>query len=493
MELARIIGVLFPGLRASWLKKRAQLEHAERFYDAAKTTNYRPKRGANASGDAVMQQAGPRIRQLARYLDENLDLAIGVLDELVGNIVGVGITVEPMVKTRAGQLDAGTNQQIRDLWDEWTRRPEVTGELSFSEAERMICRSWLRDGETLVQHVTGTRFAHASRVPYSIELLEADFLPFELNDITARIIHGVEKNDWNQPVAYHLFKKHPGHSNTTATILTRDTKRVPAEQVAHVKFTRRIAQTRGVSILHGVLTRLDDVRDYEESERIAARVAAAMTGFIQRASDAYSGDSNAADPVTQMESGMIFQLGPGETVGTIGHDRPNTGLADFRAAMLRAVAAGTGTRFSAIARDFNGTYSAQRQELVEARPQYVRLLKYLVGVFYRPVYSRFIETAVLAGVLRPARGVDMATIAAADFRGPALPWIDPKKEIEAEALAVENGFKSRRQVIRDHGGNPDEVDAQLADDGDRQPTQPASDPAPAEDIPGDQAQAAANG
>jgi capsid protein len=51
-------------------------------------------------------------------------------------------------------------------------------------------------------------------------------------------------------------------------------------------------------------------------------------------------------------------------------DRPNPNLETFRNGQLRAVAAGSRGSFSSIARNYDGTYSAQRQELVESTEGY---------------------------------------------------------------------------------------------------------------------------
>lgn len=55
----------------------------------------------------------------------------------------------------------------------------------------------------------------------------------------------------------------------------------------------------------------------------------------------------------------------------------------------------------------------------------------------------------------------MNTLLDADFRGPTMPWIDPLKEIHAEEKAVQAGFKSRSQVIRERGSNPAIVNEQI--------------------------------
>jgi lambda family phage portal protein len=455
---------LFPGLALARMKTRIRLEAAKRVYDAAKSTAYRVLPTDQRSADAVMDQAKDKVRRWARHLDENHDLSIGVLDVLVNNIIGTGIMIEPMVKTRGGENAAQTNKDIRKLLKDWARRPEVTGELPFGEAQRLTCRAWLRDGEALIQHVRGPRFPHFSAVPYSMELIEADLLPFEAITGRDRVIHGVEKNAWGTPSAYYLFKQHPGNALAGLTTLrTDDLRRIRAADMVHLKFTRRFRQTRGVSIFHGVITRLDDIKDYEESERIAARVAASLTAFIKKGED-FTGEASAisGDRAFEMQAGMVFDnLQVGEDVGMIKSDRPNTGLGAFVQTQQRALAAGTGTNYSSIAKDYSGTYSSQRQELVESQPAYARLREYFIELLMRRVYQEFVSAAVLSGVLALPAGIDMETLFEADMRAPGIPWIDPKKEVEAEAVAIEQRIRSRTQVIRDHGGDPDVVEEQI--------------------------------
>ena len=354
---------------------KRELTEAKRLYEAAKSSQYHRIVSSSRSPDGVMDAARGKIRDWARYLDENHDLAIGILDELVNKIIGTGLVVEPMVRNSDGSLAQDTNAALRRLWEQWQRRPEVTGELPGAEVDRLLCRTWLRDGEALVQHVEGGRLQHLTPIPYSLELIEPDYLPFEMYGDNPRIVHGVEKDGWGRPIAYHLYKEHPGNSQFTAIGITGETVRVPRDRMVHLKFVRRLRQTRGVSVMHGIVHRLDDIKDYEESERIAARVAAAFTGFVKRNPDMINEDNaGATDRTLEMNPGMIIDdLLPGEEIGTLGTDRPNTGLKEFRSSQMRAAASGTGTNASSISKDYDGTYSAQRQEMVEAGPSYGRM------------------------------------------------------------------------------------------------------------------------
>lgn len=466
----------------------------ERAYDAATPSQYWNRPGDLKSGNAVMDHARWKLRSWARHLDENHDLAIGVLDDIVKKVIGCGIQVTPCVKRAGGQLHVEANKALSRLWSEWcTAMPESTRTLPWPQVEAMVCRSVYRDGEMLIQHLEGNApITHRSRVPYSIELIEADYLPFELMRESSasqnRIVHGVELTDWREPVAFWVYREHPGDigiQNFTGAGLAAaaDVKRVSADVLTHIKFTRRLGQVRGVSILHGVLRRLEDIKEYEESERVAARIAAAMCAVITKSTDFAGGGTlnDAGNRTMEMNPGMIFDnLLPGESVSMIGSDRPNTNLENFRNSQMRGVASGTGTSYSGISRNYNGTYSSQRQELVETWVGYELMREYLYGAFYRPIWQRFVRMAFAAGLVSRA-GIDLQTLFDVDFVGPAMPWIDPVKEVEAKVAAINAGLTSRHMAIRESQMDPALVDEQIESDPLRDILKPppAAAPAPA--------------
>ena len=451
----------------------------KRLYDAAISSDFHLSPTESGTADYVVNHAGYKLRDYARWLDENSDIAVGVLDTLVNNIIGTGVQIEPQVANRRGEPIQRINAQIRELWSEWTKRPEITGEVPWPEVQRLACRSWLRDGEIFSEHIDGPVRANRRRsLPYSIRLLESDWLPFETWNRQDNIVHGVEKDEDGMPVAYHFYKQQADPRWLTLASL-RDLRRVPAERVEHVKFSRRLNQTRGVTILHSVIRRLDDIKDMEESERIAARVAAAWTAAIIRNPtmiddvpsfnyDAESGadsSSRSNDRYFEMGPGTVWDsLLPGEDVKGIGLERPNNNLIEFLADQHRRIAAGTGASASSISKRYDGTYSAQRQELVESQPGYTRLRNYFICKFVQPIYERFLFWAVEAGQLNVSREVRPQTWMRADFRAPGMPWIDPQKEANANETAVKNGFKSRQMVIREMGYDPELVDQQIQGD-----------------------------
>lgn len=471
-----------------------QPDNVKRLYEAASSSDFHKPIQESGTADYVVNQAGARLRNYARWLDENNDITIGALDVLVGNIVGAGIQIDPQAVNRKGEPVDKFNQRVRDLWEQWKQRPDVTGDLSLEELQRLACRTWLRDGEVFIEHIDGPVRANQRRaVPYCVRAMEPDWLPFEKNDGKMRIVHGVQKDADGMPVSYHFLEEisEPLYWRYSASMSTRT---VPAERIEHLKFSRRLNQTRGVSILHGVIHRLDDIKDAEDSERIAMRVAAAWTAAIVRNPDMISSDPASfsvedgsvddryKNRYLEMGPGMVWDnLLPGEDIKSIGLDRPNTNLIEFLADQHRRVAAGIGASYSSISKRYDGTYSAQRQELVEQMPQYARMRNQFVTHFLRPIYERFLFWAIESGQLKPSREIKPETLYRADYRAPGMPWIDPKREMEADAVAVESGFKSRHMVIRERGYDPELVDQQLqADLFEKAEPQPATPPKPDE-------------
>lgn len=462
----RLISLFSPtaGLR------RAQARSVLAYYEAAQPSRLRKNRRERGSGNAAVLRAGSSLREIARHLEQNYDLARGVLNTLVVNTVGPnGIGVEPQPRNADGTINQELADQISELWKDWCKHPEVTKQHDYASMCRLLARSWFRDGEVFSQTVAGfiSTLDHGTRVPLSVEMLESDFVPMDKHSMAPVINQGIELNAWGAPVAYHVYLSSPLDGVTVSTAGT--TKRVPAANMLHVKHVDRIRQLRGVSVFAAVLNRFDDLKDYEESERIAAKIAASMAAFIKKGDPTMypmpdpNSPAGAEQRHLKFQPGMVFDdLKPGEEIGTIDTNRPNPNLETYRDAQLKAIAAGTGPSFSSVARTYNGTYSAQRQELVESYGTYATLAGEFIGRIVQPLYERFIATAIASGVLRVPANLKPGTVDDAAFMAPAMPWIDPKKEAEAWAMLEDRAYISGPEIIRKRGGNPRDVLQQQA-------------------------------
>ena len=97
-----------------------------------------------------------------------------------------------------------------------------------------------------------------------------------------------------------------------------------------------------------------------------------------------------------------------------------------------------------------------------------QLQKLIEGQLLTPIFRRFVALEVAASRL----DVNLDTIGDPVWLWPAWTQIDPKAETEADVLAVQNGFTSRRAVISKMGRDPDEVRAEIAADNFVPQTQP---------------------
>lgn len=455
------------------LRREAAQRAVRAYYESGESSRYRKKRTDRSSANAQTQRSAESIRAAARHLDENHDIASGILDVLVANTVGTGIQPEPQVQMADGKPAEELNRQLAKLFDDWRFRPEVTWQHDYYGLQRIVARSWLRDGEVFANRVIGpvSGIDHGTIVPYSIEALEADFVPYDLQDEDKGIAQGIEVSAWGRPRAYYVHRTHPGDNvrGLSRILGNKDTKRVPAETMMHLAFRKRLHQLRGISVFASVVNRLDDVKEIDECERIAAKVAASMAAYIKKGQpESYeAGDSTTESGGRSMtfEPGIIFDdLEPGEEIGTIDTKRPNNALIPFRDAQLRSAAAGVGAGYSSISKNYNGNFSAQRQELVEHYVLYQMLTGPIIYNFCQPVWDGFVDAAIASRKVVIPAGVDRDTIYDCTHTGPAMPWVDPEREVRARVLALQWKLTSRSRVIRESGRNPDQVNREIQRD-----------------------------
>ena len=445
--------------------KRQAARAAMAYYEAGEPSRLRKFYKQRGSANEVVQRGAAAIRTQARHLARNHDLARGALRVLVNNVVGPnGIGIEPQPRRPDGTIHAEYAEAMRQAWADWCRYPEVTHRLPWSRLQRAMARAWLRDGEVFAQLITGPRpdLDHGTAVPFSLEAFEADIVPLDLNDASKNIVQGIERNAWGRPKAIHVLKTDPAGISLTAT---GQTKRIPWDRALHLATLDHIGQVRGVSEFASVITRLEDIKDYEESERVAAKIAAMLTAYVKKGQpDLYQPTEDGEPRHLALQPGMIIDdLAPGEEIGMIDSSRPNPNLITFRQGQLRAIAAGLGGSYSSISKDYNGTYSAQRQELVEQWIHYAVLCDEFTGEICKPVWEEFVRAAHLSGAVPMPRDLKPGSETDALYTAQAMPWIDPLKEANAWATLVENGFSSEVEAIRRRGGNPKDVLEQIAD------------------------------
>lgn len=454
--LDRAIASISPRAGLDRVRSRAMF-NALAGYESSEPSRKRRFHRNSMAGDALSRISAVALRNQARHLDRNSDVVSGALDKLEDFIIGpTGVIVEPQPKTLDGRLHDGIAEELERAFEQWSQWPEVTWTYDRATMERMALRTDVRDGEVLGHLICGPQIGleYGTDVPFAVEMLEPDFLPHDFDDLAGSVRQGIERNTWGRPTAYHLYYTHPGDDRVGHNALAR--RRVIAENMLHLRRVKRIGQLRGISQLATVIARLQDLHEYENAERMAAKMAASLVLKLTRGEAGMFSPENSSDPlnppVYQMDGGMIVaNTAPGEDAEFFDSKRPNSGAGPWIEGELRRCSGGFGLSYSSVSRDYNGTYSAQRQELVENWPHYHAETGKFVAQWTRPVYQRFCRWWALSRRAELPADLDVSTLSDALYLGPPMPWIDPEKEANGQLILVQACFKSSTEVMRERG------------------------------------------
>jgi len=374
-------------------------------------------------------------------------------------LVGAGITPASVHPTPA------VRKLLGNTFAAWSDRADADGVTDFGGLQSAATAAMIGDGEAFF-HVIVTPDGLRLRL-FPAEMVDASHT-VELGN-GRRIVAGIEFDAAGNRVAYHVSPVRPTDTYTNYAPPVR----VRASDIIHLFRPLGAGQVRGISWLAPVLLRLSELDQLEDALLVGAKVAAMHAGFLVDQNGAATGENPYSDGQQSgsilesgLEPGTLKFLPPGWDVkfSTPQQAAESIGFAQLQ---LRAVAAGLGVPEHLLTGDLRGAnYSSLRAGLVAFR-QRLEQIQYhiLIPQLLRPVWERVLTLEVLRGSLdAPDFEWRMADYLAAEWYPPAQPWVDPLKDIQAEALAVQNGFRSRRQVVAAQGYGVEDLDAEIAAD-----------------------------
>lgn len=398
--------------------------------------------------------AGQPLATRAQHFARNNPWAAQAIEALTTSIVGSGIKPRPLHPDRA------VREALVSAWERWCDESDAAGRLDFYGMQALACRGLIEQGEAFARLIV-------SDGAVRVALLDPEQVARDVTTAPGapgvRIVGGIELDDLGRPLAYHV---RPGGAAWAAPV------RVPADDVMHLIRPLAPGQVRGVSWLAPALLRLHELDQYEDATLVRAKVAALFAGFVTDPNgDAAGLPGTMSGEVleTGMEPGSLLPLPPGADVKFSAPVEP-VQYGAYVKAHLRAVAAAVGVPYEHVSGDYEGvTYSSVRAALVEFRRRVEAWQFHLmVRQFCRPVWRRFVTLASLAGTV-PADGFarDPEPYLAAEWLPPRFDFVDPKKDIEAEVIAIDRGLKSRAMAVAERGYDIEEIDRQIAADRDR--------------------------
>ena len=407
------------------------------------------------------QEIGPELSMLrarSRDLVRNSAWGRRYVTLLANNVAGPnGIRLQGRVMRGQGLPNEVINNNIEAAWARWGQSATATVDqkLSFRDCERLAMMLWGGDGEVLIRIVPGFDNAFG----FALQFLDPDQLDETFNRPpepgTNAIRYGVEVDEWNRPVAYHLWPGHPSESSG------REREVIPAEQIIHLYKPSRVAQTRGVPEMVAVMSDINMLRGYYEAELVQARVAAAKGGFFVRKGE-HAGvavdPNDEQDHPLQMDAapGVFEELPPGMEFQAWTPEHPSTAFPEFSKTLLRGIASGVGISYAALTNDLSdSSFSSTKAGLLDERDAYRATQRWLIDHFHWRVYRAWVPMAVLSGHLDPR--VERERYFEVEWQPRRWDWVDPEKEIKAAAMAIQNGLASRSKVLGEQGQDFTEV------------------------------------
>jgi lambda family phage portal protein len=393
---------------------------------------------------------------------------------VAANVIGgTGVTLQARVYDAPKKPDTGANAAIERAWAKWAERGvcDVTGRLSFRDLETLVSKASARDGESLIRIVRGSAAGNA--FGFALQLLDVDRIDTQLVRAPANGVNeikmGVEVDSFGRAVAYWLRPYHPGELFMVDGSRIRDHTRVPASEVIHPFLADRPEQLRGVPWMHAAMTRLNNLGGYEEAAVIAARVGASKMGFFQTPDGTAPAEGEDEDgvPFTEVEPGQFGVLPAGTEFQPFNPDYPHQMYEQFVKACLRGVASGLGVAYHALANDLTSvSFSSIRSGTLEERDQWMSIQQWMIEAFHEVVYRNWLQAALAFGQVKLDNGSALSVAKIDKFSAHAWQprrwqWVDPKKDMEAKILAMENGLTSRQAICAELGVDFEDVLVQL--------------------------------
>jgi len=432
--------------------------------------------GSILGPNTLTLESWKKLIQRSRDAIRNYPVATSAIQRFESNMVGTGI------RPHFSHPNQEIRADIQAAWEAWVKKADFAGQLSFYGLQSLVARSIFEAGEVFCRyHVIDEPYAYCQ-----LSLIESEQVPVYINmavaghDPNTVIREGIVFDKTTEKrTGYYIYRSQPYDSIINPLLASQFTT-ISGEDMIQVMKPLRPGQLRGVPVMASVLQMLYDLEGYADAERLRKRLGAMFAFFIRKQNiddtvlpPAANGpvSNNPAIDFTRLEPGTVNELLVGEDI--VAPQVPETGdYSQFMTTELRRFAAAVGMTFEQLSGDYTKiNYSSARVALLEFRRQAEAFQNHiLIDQFCVPVLSRWLKEAVLSGALElPDDYIDdPSQYEACNWISDGFEWVDPYKEAMAAQLKVRSGFMSRSMIIRQNGYDPATIDAQIAEERQRE-------------------------
>ena len=401
------------------------------------------------------------------------------------NVVGEhGMRMQSHVKLPNGELDMDTNNAIEAAWAEFSQayNLDTAGQMNLQEMQETALSALVTDGEFFF-HVMDNK-----DYPHGLKVQEIDALripPQSSSRYRLAEKHEVYKNGiiFDKATGAPKFYSLNEDMLASYSVDVNVGKKVDASKMLHGYIKEQTGQVRGLPLGQTSAATLYMIGKYVEAALQNARIGATKIGFLTQESNeppairpkldeegnplvdedgnvVYEDALDGAE--IKLEPGTLNQLPPGYDFSDWSPEYPNQEFEGFMRVMLREAATGFQVPYADLSGDLTSVnYSSIRQGALETRENYKILQKVLINKFLSPLFKKWLPFALMKGIIvvngKPLSVADVNKLCKPVWTPKRWPWIDPQSEARANSIAVKSGLKAPSQIIKEMGGDPEEV------------------------------------
>lgn len=426
--------------------------------------------------DNDIRMGNPIVRERARDLEKNNDYAKGFIRGLRNNVVGPnGFMLQMNIKNPDGTPDKSANDMIEESWEDFSQKEHcsVDGQMSLRAIEDLLMIYTGRDGEGMLRPIARKQ----SKYGIQLQIIEPETIDerYSVRKDNGNVVKmGVEVDKWRRPINYYLLDTKPEYELYGFLQASYDHQIIPASEILHGYDRWYANQTRGVSWMVQSMIKMRMLTSYEEAAVINARVAASKMGFLVRKGfegASYTGDDKDADGniITSAEPASLEQLPAGMEFQPWDPQFPNQQHEMFMKSTLKGISTGLGMAYMSLTSDLaEANYSSMRAGLLPERDNYKRIQQWFIEMYLRPLFTRWLESAMLKGQIKFPSGKTLPFEKFDKFNKPVFigrrwEWVDPLKDAQAHLMLRRAGFESPYDIAGEQGKDLEDIYSDIAE------------------------------
>lgn len=454
-------------------------------YDGAQLKYWRP---ALVSADRELLPERKSLVSRARESARNNTAVASAARRRVSSAVGAGWQLAAQVDGAAlgftpEETDA-LNRQIERQWRSYanghTFQADAQRQLTFGGLLRTVARSLFVDGEAFAHLVWSPR-EPCAKWATRVDVIDTDRVSNPDDRMDEDLLRGGIELDQNSraPIAYHVRERHPYDVGVEFAIprWRRLERWTPwgRPNFLHIYDRERPGQTRGVTQLAAALSTIKSLEKYSQATLENAVLNALLFSVIKSGagpkavSEYFSADDlkewgatrrarYGDDNTIQLPGGVqTLVLPPEDELEVLTQSRDVGSFEGYARTLLRWVSASVGATYEEVAMDYSTTnYSSARAAMIPAYAETLTSQTLVRDQFAQPVFVGWMEEAIeQEHITLPANAPDywdnLESYTRCRWIAPGKGYIDAPKEIQAEAMEVENMFISRTEVCANNG------------------------------------------